>query len=133
MIASHLYRQTASAEKAPSFLKYVTQRSLAVVLFLAFAVLASVGNKSSDRESAGLRHSRSISQSTDNEPYLSLDLWQLFTITAESIEDAFNDPALIEYAKEQGIDMPGSVVSSDQAGAWKQGANDFGNKTVRNR
>ena len=104
MIASHLYCQTASAKKASSLLKYVTQRSLAVVMFVALAVLASVGDKPSDKASPGLGHSRSISQSTDTEPYLSLDLWQLFAKTAASIKDAFNDPALIEYAKEQGID-----------------------------
>jgi hypothetical protein len=104
MIASYLYRPTAFAKKPSSLVKYVTQRSLAVVLFLALAVLASVGNRPFDKRSPGLLRNRSVSQSTDNEPYLSLDLWQLFTKTAGSIKDAFNDPALIEYAKEQRID-----------------------------
>jgi hypothetical protein len=109
MIASHFYRQTPRAEKASSFLKYVTQRSLAIILFITLALVASVGNKPSDKKEPGLRDSRSLSQSTDNELHLSLDLWQLFTKTAGSIKDAFNDPGLIEYAKEQGVDVCDSV------------------------
>src|SRR6266404_2445060 len=48
MIASPLYHQKGSNKKGPhSLLRYVTQRSLAVVMFIAFTFLASIGNKSS--------------------------------------------------------------------------------------
>ena len=109
MIASPLYRQTASAKKAPSFLKYVTQRSLAVVLFLALAVLASFGNRPSGKTIPGL--SKTMSQSGEQQSYLALNPRQLFENIVRSANDAFNDPALIEYAKEQGIDGCDSLTA----------------------
>jgi len=111
MIASILYRQTSGAKKASTFLKHVSQGSLAVVLFIALAVLASIGNTTSDKGSSAPSYSPSVSQPAEDEPYLSLDLGHLFAKTVWSIKDAVNDPALIEYAKEQGIDMPDSLTT----------------------
>ena len=49
MIASPLCRQDSSTEKvAPIFLKYVSQRTLAVLLFIVFALTARVGGKESE-------------------------------------------------------------------------------------
>jgi hypothetical protein len=111
MIASTLYRQTSGVKKASPFLKYVSQGSLAMVLFIALAVLASIGNRPSDKGSPGLSRSPSVSKLADNESNLSLDLGHLFAKTVGSVKDAFNDPALIEYAKEQGIDTPDSLAT----------------------
>jgi hypothetical protein len=111
MIASTLYRQTSGVKKASTFLKYVSQGSLAVVLFITLAVLASIENRPSGKGSPGLSHSPGASRPADNEPHLSLDLGHLFAKTVGSIKDAFNDPALIEYAKEQGIDIPDSLTT----------------------
>lgn len=106
MIASHLYHQRPTKEKEPPTLhKYVIQRSLAVLMFIALAVVASVRNKPSDKRKSGLITSFSISQSLDQQRYLSLNPRQLFENAVGSIKDAFNDPALIEYANEQGADI----------------------------
>jgi hypothetical protein len=110
MIASPLYHQKASGEKRPHTLfKYVTQRSLAVVMFVALAVLASIGNKPSDKRNPGL--SNTICQPGDQQSYLALNPRQLFGNIVRSVKDAFNDPALIEYAKEQGIDGCDSLTT----------------------
>lgn len=114
MITYPLYRQTPSARKASSVLKYVTQRSLAVVLFLALAVVASIANKPSERT-----------------PSPSLNQGQFFDNVVRSIKDAFNDPALVQYANDQAI--PDSPEITTPSNLGKMSAEDFGNKCVPSR
>jgi hypothetical protein len=110
MIASPIYHRKSFREKAaPTLLKYVSQRLLAVILFIALALLASVGNKSSNKRNPGLSGSLAISQSRDQQTYLSLNPRRLVDQVVASIRDAFNDPALIEYANEQQI--PDSLMT----------------------
>ena len=109
MIASPVYRQLPS-KKATSLGKYVTQQSLAVVMFIALAVVASVGNKPSGNKKSDLNTNVSISESPDQQRQLSLNPRQLFGTVVGSIKDAFNDPAVIEYANEQGADIPDSLT-----------------------
>ena len=109
MIASPVYRQLPS-KTAASLGKYVTQRSLAVLMFIALAVVASVGNKPSGNKKSDLNTNVSISESPDQQRQLSLNPWQLFGNVVGSIKDAFNDPALIEYANEQSADIPDSLT-----------------------
>ena len=111
MIASTLYRRTSGAKKASTFLKHVSGRSLAVVLFIALAVSASIGNTTSDKGSSASSFNLSVSQPAEDEPYLSLGLGHLFAKSVWSIKDAGNDRALIEYAKAQGIDIPDSLAT----------------------
>jgi hypothetical protein len=108
MIASPIYPQLPS-KKASSWRKYVSQRSLAVLMFIALAVVASVGNKPADKRKPSTGISIGISQSLDQQRYLSLNPRQLFENVVGSIKDAFNDPALIEYANKQGADIPNSL------------------------
>jgi hypothetical protein len=109
MIASPVYRQLPS-KKATSLGKYVTQRSLAVLMFVALAVVASVGNKPSGNKKSDLNTNVGISESPNQQRQLSLDPRQLFGNVVGSIQDAFNDQALIEYANEQGADIPDSLT-----------------------
>jgi len=109
MIAFPIYHQQPAGKKAATFLTYVTQRSLAVVMFVTLAVLASVGNKPSDNRNPGI--SNNSCQSPALQSYLALNPLQLFDNTMRSVKDAFNDPALIEYAKEQGIDGCDSLTT----------------------
>jgi hypothetical protein len=109
MIASPVYRQLPS-KKATSLGKYVTQQSLAVLMFIALAVVASVENKPSGNKRSDLNTNVSISESPDQQRRLSLNPRQLFGNVAGSIKDAFNDPAVIEYANQQGTDIPDSLT-----------------------
>ena len=102
MIAFPIYHQKPSGKKAATFLTYVTQRSLAVVMFVALAIVASLGNKPSNNRSPGI--SNDSFQPSAQQSYLALNPRQLFDNIVRSVNDAFNDPALIEYGKEQGID-----------------------------
>ena len=134
MIASPIYPHKSGKEKmAPTFLKYVSQRSLAVVMFVALAVVASVGNKPSHKTALDLTNSFSIRQSRDQESFLSPNPWQLFGNTLRSIRNAFNDPALIECAKDQGVDTADSPMASDSPASSMQSAKDFGNKSALNQ
>ena len=110
MIASLVYRQLPSKKVSPLG-RYVTQRSLAVLMFVALAVVASFGNKQSDKRKSDTSTGVSASQSLDRQQYLSLNPRQLFEDVVGSIKDAFNDPALIEYANEQGADIPDSPTA----------------------
>lgn len=48
MFASPLSNQKSGAIKAsPGFLRYLTQQTLALLMFIAFAILASIGGKES--------------------------------------------------------------------------------------
>jgi hypothetical protein len=109
MIAFQIYHQRPSGKKAATLLTYVTQRSLAVVMFVALAVLASIGNKPSDNRNPGI--SNNGSQSAAQQSYLALNPRQLFDNIVQSVKDAFDDPALIEYAKQQGIDGADSLTT----------------------
>jgi hypothetical protein len=104
MIVSPIYHRKSFREKtAPTLLKYASQRSLAVLLFIALALLASVGNKSSNRRDPSLGSSLAVSRSRGQQTHLSLNPRRLVDKVLGSIKDAFNDPALIEYANEQQI------------------------------
>ena len=112
MIRSNpIYHQSRPKRRVAMLLKYVSQRSLAVLTFIALAVVGSVGNKSSDKRKSGLSTSVSISQSRAQQRYLSLNPRQLFENVVGSIKDVFNDPRLIEYANEQGANIPDSLTT----------------------
>jgi hypothetical protein len=150
MIASPIYQRKSFREKAaPTLLKYVSQRSLAVLLFIALAFLASLGKKSSDKRDPGLRRSLAIPKARDQQTYLSITSWRPVDRIVASIEDTFNDPELIEYASEQQI--PDSLMTgrpeeqstcstpndSDPIAAFtfksSLPATDIGNKNAANR
>ena len=121
MIASPIYHRKSFREKAaPTLLKYVSQRSLAVLLFIALALLASVGNKSSDKRDPGLSSSLAISQSRDQQTCLSLNPRRLVDKVFASVKDAFNDPALIEYANEQSTDIQDLLAAPVLTGSNQQ-------------
>ena len=128
MIASPFYHQKAPGEKGPhSLLKYITQRSLAIVMFIAFAILASTENKSSEKITPSL----SVKQSPDDERSLSLNPRDLFDNIARSIKDAFNDPALVQYANDQAV--TDSLTVSTLTDFGNRDALNFGNKCALGR
>ena len=112
MIASPFYHQTRSAANvAPAFLKYVSQRSLAVIMFIALAVLASVGNKQSDSKKPSLSDTSSIPIPQGYDAVLLLNPSQLADNIVRFFKDAFNDSSRREYARQQGIDVCDSLTA----------------------
>src|SRR4029078_5388218 len=70
-LKSYLPSKPTKEKGPPMLLKYVSQRSLTVLTFIALAVVGSVGNKSFDKRKSGLSTSVSISQSRAHQRYLS--------------------------------------------------------------
>jgi hypothetical protein len=129
MIASPIYHQKRGQRKAATFLTYVTQRSLAIAMFVALAVLASIGNKPSGKTNLGL--TSSVSQPGNQQSYLALNPPQLFDNIVRSVKDAFNDPALVQYANDHAA--MGSPTLTMPTHSGNRGAQNFGNKCAVDR
>jgi hypothetical protein len=112
MIASSFYHETRPAVKmTPGFLKYVNQRSLAVVMFIALALLASAGNKQSDSQKPSVSDSSSIPSSRNYDAVLMLNPSPLANNIVRHFEDALNELSLSEYTRQQRIDVSDSLAT----------------------
>lgn len=112
------------------FLTYINMRTLALLMFVGFAALNTThGNAGETKQQvsgniepeviANRQHDLARAavppiNCTTSEPSI---LWQLASKLVKDFEMAFNDPALIQYAKEQGVDTSGlpAAVSQDSA------------------
>ena len=82
MMFSHsfYYHKAHGIQPRSTLLNYFNQRTLALVMFVALALLGS-------------------------------NPWQSMAAKMSSLKKAFNDPVLVEYANEQGFEMPDSPTS----------------------
>ena len=118
MFASPLSNQNPGKIKSsPSLRKYLTQRTLAVLMFVAFAILASIGGKESKpatipgikpgeaRDSSGQGASCPKNSSTGARARARfLRVASLFADVTKKVKESFNDPRLIEYGREEAGD-----------------------------
>jgi hypothetical protein len=107
------------------FLKHLNMHTLALLMFVGFAVLNTTrGNDAETKEPASAgnsetqvvdnRHHERAQAATVRFSYTTSGpsiLWQLISSIVNDFEHAFNDPALIEYAKEQGVDTSDSPTA----------------------
>jgi hypothetical protein len=113
-------------------LRYVNMRALALVMFVGFAVLnTSRGNDAKTTEPALAENTETQvidSHHDDAQPAKGLIncttsapliLWQFLNTIANGFERALNDPALIQYAKGQGVDTSGLSAALSQEPAHK--------------
>ena len=113
------------------FLPYVNMRTLALLMFVSFAVLNTThGNDGETKQqvTAGNIGTQVISNRQHDlaqaatpptncvTSALSI-LWQFLSKSVNGFDQALNDPALIEYAKEQGVDTSGLRAALSQAPA----------------
>ncbi len=113
------------------FLPYVNMRTLALLMFVSFAVLNTThGNDGGTKQqvTAGNIGTQVISNRQHDlaqaatpptncaTSALSI-LWQFLSKSVNGFDQALNDPALIEYAKEQGVDTSGLRTALSQAPA----------------
>jgi hypothetical protein len=143
MFASPLNHQKLGTSPVPYTLrKYLTMRVLATAMFIALAVLASIGGKESEtkqpffgkgtigdltirhQDQGGCAGVTKPDAPTKSSPTIS---WQSVATMVNHFKEAFNDPALIEYANQQGADIPDSptaplVRSSHQESASSKSA-----------
>jgi len=126
MFASPLNHHNPDTSPVPYTLRrYLTMRVLATALFIAFVVLASIGGKETqtkqpwfDKGTIGdltIRHedqggcagATKPGAAKRSSPMIS---WQSISTTVNNFKEAFNDPSLIDYANQQGIDTADSTT-----------------------
>jgi len=105
-------------------------RVLATAMVIALAVLASIGGKGSqtkqplfDKGAIGdltIRHQDQggcADVTKPGEPKKSSPMisWQSVAALVNNFKEAFNDPSLIEYANQQGIDIPDSPTAPSKS------------------
>jgi len=110
--------------------RYLTVRVLATAMFIAFAVLASIGGKESQTKQRSfgkgtigdltVRHpdQRGCADVTKpGEPKKSSPMisWQSVVTMVNNFKEEFNDPSLIEYANQQGIGVPDSPTAPSKS------------------
>ena len=112
------------------FLTYINMRTLALLMFVSFAVLNTThGNDSETKQQvtgnietqviSNRQHdlAQAATPPTNCTTSALSILWQFLSKRVNRLGQAFNDPALIEYAKEQGVDTSGLPAALSQAPA----------------
>jgi hypothetical protein len=126
MFASPLNHHEPGMSPVPYTLRrYLTMRVLATAMFIAFAVLASIGGKESqtkqpsfDKGTIGdltARHQdqggcADVTKPRAHKKSSPMISWQSVATTVNNFKEAFNAPSLIEYANQQGIDTADSTT-----------------------
>ena len=90
-------------------LRYLNTRTLAFLLFVGFAFLNTTHGKDAqtDKPAAGLINTEAGDNAHHGDWATEASiLWQLADRIVHAFTAALNDPALIEYAKQQGKDIP---------------------------
>jgi hypothetical protein len=90
-------------------LKYLNTRTLAFLLFVGFAFLNTTHGKDAptDKPAVGVTNTERRDNGYQGASAAApLILWQFTARIVHAFTAAINDPALIEYAKQQGQDIP---------------------------
>jgi hypothetical protein len=104
------------------FLKHVNMRTLALLMFFGVALLnTSDGKDAQTKEpAAGISNTEVVTDGRhESSPVAPLILWQLTKWIAQAFTAAVNDPSLIEYARQQGSDIPDLETTPCQGAARK--------------
>jgi hypothetical protein len=127
------YQKSSSLHASSSLLKFVTQRTLALIMFIGFALLGVVGGKEPTDKTpsekgtifnqVGSQDHNSCPDTTragQSNKSLLLTSWGSVAAIAISVKEAFNDPALVKYANEQATGIPDSPSVSVLSGSTEQ-------------
>ena len=90
-------------------LKYLNTRALALLMFVGFAFLNTTHGKDAqtDKPAVGVTNTEPRDNGYQGASAAApLILWQLTARIVHAFIAALNDPSLIEYAKQQGTDIP---------------------------
>jgi len=104
------------------FLKHVNMRTLALLMFLAVALLNTTdGQDAQTKEpAAGISNTEVVTDGRhESSPVAPLILLQLTKRIAQAFRAAVNDPSLIEYARQQGSAIPDLQTTPCQGAARK--------------
>jgi hypothetical protein len=131
MFASPLNHHNTGTSPVPYTLgRRLTMRVLATAMFIAVAVLASIGGKESQtkqpsfdkgtigdltvrhQDQAGCADVTKPGAPKKSSPMIS---WQSVATTVNNFKEAFDDPSLIEYANQQKIDTADSTTAPSKS------------------
>jgi hypothetical protein len=123
MFASPLNDRKPGTSPVPYTLRrYLTMRVLATALFIAFALLASIGGKETqtkqplfDKSTVGdltLRHQDQGGCADAPKKSSPMISWQSIATVMNNFKEAFNDPSIIDYANQQATGIPDSPTAS---------------------
>jgi hypothetical protein len=104
------------------FVKHVNMRTLALLMFLGVALLNTSDGKDAQikEPAAGISNTEVVTDGGhESSPVAPLILWQLTKWIAQAFTAAVNDPSLIEYARQQGNDIPDLQTTPCQGAARK--------------
>jgi hypothetical protein len=107
------------------FLRHVNMQTLALLMFVGFAVLNTTRGNDAETTEPGLagntelhiidnghrQAAQVVPEPIAHSRFASSILWEFLSDIVNELEQALNDPALIEYAKEQGVDTSGSPTA----------------------
>ena len=102
------------------FLKYLNTRALALLMFVGFALLNTTHGKDAqtDKPAVGVTNTEPRDNGYQGASAAApLILWQLTARIVHAFIAALNDPSLIEYAKQQGTDIPDLQTTRCQGAA----------------
>jgi len=102
------------------FLKHVNMRTLALLMFLGVALLNTSDAKDAQTKepAAGISNTKVLTDGRhESSPVAPLILWRLTKRIAQAFTSAVNDPSLIEYARQQGSDIPDLQTTPCQGAA----------------
>ena len=91
------------------FLPYINMRTLALLMFVVFAFLNTTHGKDdqTNKPATGVTNTEPRDNGYQGASAAApLILWQLTARIVHAFTAALNDPALIEYARQQGEDIP---------------------------
>jgi hypothetical protein len=103
-------------------LKYLNTRTLAFLLFVGFAFLNTTHGKDAptDKPAVGVTNTERRDNGYQGASAAApLILWQFTARIVHAFTAAINDPALIEYAKQQGTDIPDLQTTPSQGAERK--------------
>src|SRR6266403_5217462 len=118
----HHHKQFQWLAPLSPFLKHVNMRTLALLMFFGVALLnTSDGKDAQTKEpAAGISNTEVVTDGRhESSPVAPLILWQLTKWIAQAFRAAVNDPSLIEYARQQGSDIPDLETTPCQGAARK--------------
>jgi hypothetical protein len=120
-VHDHKQPQWRLAPLSP-FLKHVNMRTLALLMLLGVALLNTTDGKDAQTKesAAGISNTQVVTDGRhESSAAAPLILWQLTAGIVHAFTAAVNDPSLIEYAKQQGTDIPDLQRTPCQGAARK--------------
>jgi hypothetical protein len=118
----HHHKQPQWLAPLSPFLKHVNMRTLALLMFFGVALLNTTDGKDAQTKepAAGISNTEVVTHGRhESSAAAPLILWQLTARIVHAFTAAVNDPSLIEYAKQQGADIPDLQRTPCQGAARK--------------